>query len=795
MLSTAKKKDKAVFLFVPLLIAVLCFFVVYASGIGSYYESYENIISSTYPDYMILNENSSVFQNPNFSKTSINNLFSLEDYEYMGYLESEIIIGEFSKTDFAIVWAPSSYYYKYANLTLNTGEFLIESSLQNEYFNDSNQIFTSFRLNNGFEINETLLLVNFVQRGEIFVSNSLSDILKKEFEPDLYYIFMNDETFENLFVEQLGEVNSYNVYFFQFKRNEIYSKAISKITDFLKTKESKLNSHFGYQYIGKEYRFQQELLREKLVYFENNIKAVRNIQMIPLLLIIGVFTTSLVYITSRTYISNQSDSINLFRIRGGRKSEIYKLFLGSEMKIIFFTYLSSLFISIIILFSIIPSFLKFSVNYLILAGTLLLIVIACGAFQIIMLLRSLQKRDSYQSTEKNIIEGLKAFIKDVGILTIPSAMCFFIFFLLSNILWEFVTTFEIWELILYLLTILLVIYLSTRKTLLKIGVSMIFAFTKRVKIFRYTKQKSKKILLKRNLLSKLIIVFILLMSISFSVLDSYNHYLIENEQYNQICDITINYPISSRYNVENELQEYVNRSIELIHFRFIKEIVTIQGGIVSVDGYCINSTKIDELFENEIFQDSYTGLKTPHEVSEKLSESNRSMIVSKGVSIKTDKGIGENLSFFWRDTDKYYTGQINDYVETIPIFSWLTKNYYSGNTVSSSVNFIVLNSDFEENLLEIENLDIISILSLKKTITREEVRSQIEKLNSMKHLGIKIIDFTNIRFFDKYYQSVIIQPEFLLILIILIGIALFIFLLENSNQLFNRQIKSFSVFF
>ena len=41
----------------------------------------------------------------------------------------------------------------------------------------------------------------------------------------------------------------------------------------------------------------------------------------------------------------------------------------------------------------------------------------------------------------------------------------------------------------------------------------------------------------------------------------------------------------------------------------------------------------------------------------------------------------------------------------------------------------------------------------------------------------------------------IIQPKFLLILIILVGITLFLFLFENSIQLFNKQVESFKVFF
>ncbi len=793
MLFNTKKKDKVVFLFIPLLVASLCFFVVYASSSSNYYENYESIISNCYPDYLILNENSSVFQNPNFSKTNINNLFSLEDYEYMGYLESEIRIGEFNRTNFAIIWAPSSYYHKYANLTLNTGEFVIESSLQNEYFNDSNQILISFKLYNGLEINETLLLTNIVQREEIFVSSSLRDILRHEFKPDLFYIFINDETFKNLFVEELSDVKTYNLFLFQFKRDAIYSTVFAKITDFLKVKESQLNSYFGYQYPGDEYSFQQDLLREKLMYFNNEYSFFSNFQLIPVILIVGVFIVSLIYITTKTYISNQRDTINLFRIRGGKKSEIYKLFLRSEIKIMFYTYLVSLLLSIIILLSITPAFLKFSQNYLILAGTQILIVIACGAYQIIMLLRSIGKKNSYQSTKSTVTGRTRSLIKEIGLLSIPSAIFIILITLSLEILWDFQDSLKMWKLIVYFILILIFSFVITRDSLLKIGIAINSVFTKRNKIFRFTKQMSKKIILQRNLMFKLLVIYILLISASFSVIDSYKHYLIENEQFNQLCDITIKYPISSRNNVENELHEYVNKSIELIHFKLTAS--RVEGWPFSLDGFCINSTKIGNLFENIKFKDSYSGLKTTQEVKEDLSLNKTSMIISKGVSMYTAKSIGENLLFHMRETDKYYSGQIDDFVETIPLFTWFTKNYYSGNTNAVIVKFIILNSDFEDNLLETENLDIISVISLNKTVTKEILIDQITELNSVKHLGIEIIDFTNIRFSDKDYQHMIIQPKFLLILIILLGITLLLFLFENSIQLFNKQVESFKVFF
>ncbi|MHA1622598.1 MAG: hypothetical protein ACTSVO_10685 [Candidatus Heimdallarchaeaceae archaeon] len=795
MLKNAKKKDEVIFLVVPLLIASLCFFVVYISSISNYYDNYETLISNSYPDYLILKENSSVFHNPSFSKTNISNKFSLEDYEYMGYLESEIKLGEFNKTSFAIIWAPNSYYMKCSNLSLDLGEIFVESYLRNEYLNNSNQIFTLFSLSNGYEINTTLVLKNYVQREEVFVNDSLMHILNIEFNPELSYIFMNDETFENLFFEQLDEVSTYDLYLFQFKRNILYSTFISKITTYLKIEENKLNSYFDYQYNKFEFSFQQKLLREKLIRFENEYKFFGYFQIPLLLLIVGLFNISLINISTKTYSSNQSNNINLYRIRGGKRSETYKLFLKNEIKIMFLAYFISLVISLIISFSVVPSFLKFSLNYLTLAGTLVLIIVACGAYQIIMLVNSLQKRETLQSKKKNNLERLLSFFKEIGILIIPSVMCVLFYIILTGTLREFEISFKIWKIVLYFILILAFSYLISKETLLKTGFLITSKITRKVKLFKYTKHLSKKLLLQKNLLSKLIVIFVLLISTSFSVLDSYNHYLSKNEQFNQISDITINYQVEACSKVDKELREYVNSSVEIIHFRFSKEIVTIEGGTITVDGYSINSTKINQLFENENFKDSYSGLESVQEVSSKLIDNRNSIIVSEGVSRKTQKGIGESLNFFIPETGKHYSGEINDYVKTTPIFSWFTKNYYSKSTGSSSVNFIILNSDFEENLLEYKNLEVISVINLKESKTKEEVINQIDKLNSQEHLGIKIIDFTKISFFDEEYQSLFIQREFLLMLIILISSTLVTFLLEYSNQLFNQQIDNFKVFF
>jgi len=774
MLFKTKKVDKSVYLLIPLIIATLCFFVIYASSIANYYDNYENIISNTYPDYIIIKENSSVYQNPNYSKDNINNLFSLEMYEYIGYLESEITVGHYNQSKFAIVWAPSSYYFNCVNVTLSTGEFLIDNSLRDEYFNYSSLITLQFNLNDGFETNETLTLVNFVQSDEIFFSTSLYDILISELDPDLNYIFMNDETFENLFTEVLDEVSTYNLYLFQFKRNEIYSTGVTEITNLLRTKENQLNSYYGIQYIKYEYMFQQELLREKLVSFENEISIFNGIQLSLLFLIGGGIIFSLIYLTAQTFLLKQEDRINLFRARGGKKSEIYSILIRNEVKLLLFTYLSSLPVSLLILYLLVPSYLKFLTNYLILAGTQLLIVILCGAIQIIILLRSLRTKRDNIHIEKTIFDKVTIILKEIAFVSITFAILLTVFLLPTAVLWEYENNLNYLTIFLYFPILVLVTYLSTKMFIIKFGASISFLLAKESILLGYIKQNTKKILFKRKLIFKLIIIFTLIVSVSLTVIDSYKNYLTKSDQFNQIADITIVYPSSSSFVVENSLRNFVNESIEIVHFESNQAIQTIYGLKTRIDGFCINTTKLDDLFENKKFEDSYTGTKNIEEAKESFDSENNSIIISGGVRAITNKEIGDNISFYWDETDTYYNKQIIDYVETIPIFSWFTKFFYSGNRQSSSLQFLILKSNFEKNLLETKNLDIISTISINDANTKETIIKQINELNSEQHLGIEIIDFSKIKFADEDYQIFVIKPEFLLVLLVLIGISLFV---------------------
>jgi len=795
MIATAKKKDKILFLVIPLLIVALTFFAVYASSISVYYTNYEDIISNSFPDYMIFKENSTIFNNPDFSKEIVRNVFSLDDYECMGYIKSEIKLGQFNKTKFAIIWATSSYYKEHSNLTLNVGEFLIQSSLQNEYFNDSSEIYCNFELENGYEINETLYLVNFIQKKEIFVSQSLMDVLVSEFDDNLLYVFMNDETFSNLFLSQIDLVTTYNLFLFQFKKTELFSIAFNKITDFLKTKENQLNIHFEYQSVGIEFIFQQELLREKLIRFENENRFFEYLQLPLVFILVGIFNVVLLTISARTYINNQSEGINLFRIRGGKKSEIYKMFLLDGLKIALYSYPLLFLISFLFLLILVPTYLKFSLNYLNLIGSLLLIIIISCAYQIIIQLRSLQRKKLAQETNKSLMRSIRTFFKEIGILSIPSAISILVFIIFTGTLIEFEKSIQIWQVFIYFPIILVFSYFLTKDTFIKMGGVFFSLLTRKNKLFKFTRGLSKDILMKRNSLSKLITVFILLLSLSFSVVDSYNRYLTQNNEFNQISDITISYPISSRFRIENNLSPYVNNSVEILHFQFIKETVSIEGGQIIVDGYCINSSKINYLFNIEELSNKYPGDKTTQEVGETLLANNRTMIISQSTLFHTNKNVGDNFSFYLRERSKYYSGQIIDKVKVTPLFSWLTKNYYSGNRVSSLVDFIILNSDFEVKLQDFDNIDIISILNLKENVSTQQIRDLINQVNSMEHLGIEIIDFTQIKFFDEDFRILLVTPEFRILIIILIGIALYMFLLENSNQLFKEQIEGYRVFF
>ena len=347
MLETTMKKTNFIYLFLPLLLTSLCFFAVYGSNLASYYENYEGVISNCFPDYAILKENSSIFQNPSYNKTVVIENISLDDYSHIGFFTCQTSLGFYNSSYYVIICAPEDYYRSYANLSLSYNEIYLESSLRNEFFNDTNSILSTFMVSESISLNRTLTINNFIQKSDFFVNNMF--FIESKIFIEAKYLFMTDRTFEVIFKNHLQLMKYYEMYLFQFERQEIYSQPISKLESYLQVKETEINYYFDYDYQGIEYSFQQRTLKEQLVYLDDNYAELNFLQMLGLYMLIVIFTIIIISYTSETYVLNQREKIALFRIRAGKRSDIFKYFVRNELIVILLTFCISYMFSLMFL--------------------------------------------------------------------------------------------------------------------------------------------------------------------------------------------------------------------------------------------------------------------------------------------------------------------------------------------------------------------------------------------------------------------------------------------------------------
>ncbi len=613
------------------------------------------------------------------------------------------------------------------------------------------------------------------------------------------YLFMTDRTFEAIFKNHLQLIKYYEVYLFQFERQEIYSQPISKLKSYLQVKETEINNYFDYDYQGIEYSFQQRTLKEQLAYLDDNYTVLNFIQMLGLYMLIVIFTIIIISYTSETYVLNQREKIALFRIRGGKRSDIFKYFVRNEIIVILLTFCTSFIFSLVFLVITEPSFLKFKENYLVLGGSLFVFILSAGAFQTIKVIRKLTKKRIEVVSEKTLLKKVKNIPKDLVYLSLPVIFCVILFILLLGISWTFEMTIieNAWILISFICSVLVFYFLILKDRLLSAGHTIIKLLSKRIPIFRYTKTLSQRILSKRLRISKLTIMFMLILSFSFSSLDSFKFYEVKNENYNQIGDLTLIFPTSSAERVQQNLAQYVNISIEFQHIQFEKNYVTQENdsSTLTIDGYIINKSKIEYLFSNEKFSGTYSGKQNLEEIENKFMTQQNTSIISEELASCLKMEINNSFIISLNEFENPYRLEIIDIVSITPIFSWLSKYYFAGNRAAFSPSYILLNSDFESNISQLGDLNTISTLILSKSKDLKIVKERILTLNENEHLGINILDFQQINFADEDSLDLIIKPHFLIFIISVISFALFFFLFDYSNYVFKEQIDGFRVFF
>jgi len=796
MLETTMKKTYFIYLFLPLLLTSMCFFAVYGSNLASYYENYETVISNSFPDYVILKENSSIFLNASYSKTVVIDNIPLDDYSHIGFFTCQTTLGYFNTSDFVIICAPVEYYHSYTNLSLSYNEIYLESSLRNDFFNDTNSILSTFKISESISLNHTLTINNFIQKSDFFVNDMF--FIESKIFIEAKYLFMTDRTFEAIFKNHLQLIKYYEMYLFQFERQEIYSQPISKLKSYLHIKETEINHYFDYDYQGIEYSFQQRTLKEQLAYLDDNYTELNFFQMLGLYMLIVIFTIIIISYTSETYVLNQREKVTLFRIRGGKRSDIFKYFVRNEIIVIPLTFCTSFIFSLVFLVFTEPSFLRFKENYLVLGGSLFVFILLAGAFQTIRVIRKLTKKHIEVVSDKILLQKLKNILKDLVYLIFPVIFCLILFVLLLGISWTFDMTIieNAWILISFLCSVLVFYFLILKDRLLSAGHTIIKLLSKRIPIFRYTKTLSQRILSKRLRISKLTIMFILILSFSFSSLDSFKFYKVKSENYNQIGDLTLIFPTSSAERVQQSLAQYVNISIEFQHIQFYRNYITQENysSFLIIDGYIINKSKIEYLFHNDKFSGTYSGKQNLAEIENKFMTQVNSSIISEELASCLKMEINNSFVFSLSEFENPYRLEIIDIVSITPIFSWLSK-YFTGNRYAFSPSYILLNSDFESNISQIGDLNTISTLILSESKDLKTVKERILVLNENEHLGINILDFQQINFADEDYLDLIIKPHFLIFIISVISFALCFFLFDYSNYVFKEQIDGFRVFF
>ena len=791
MLKENNKRSTIILLLLPLLLISICFFTVYSSDISTYYQNYDEIITNSFPDYLTFNENASFIHTPKFQRDTVIQEFSLEDYTHLGFFSCETALGDKNFPLMTIIWAPSSFYEEYLNLSLLEGEIFVGSSLRNEYFNYTTTLFASFKPAESLIINSSFTLKNFIQTEDIFIGKMLSNLQGDKLGTNGKYICMTDDTFNTIFSEHLNNFCFYNIFMFKFERETIYSLPIDQITKFLDTNERNINSYFEYQ-TDSDLIFIQFSLKWQLERFDEQYSGVKIFQMLIIYLVVTFLATISLAFTVESYITNQRATINLFRLRGGKRYDIFKKYFNIELKLIILTSLIVYIFSIGYIAIVAPAFLHFNTNFFKLAGSVLAFVILCGSIQIFMLVRYISQKKTVEHSSTVLMQKMKNIIKDLLFSLIPTLFCVLLYFFLFALLLSNEVFVNYWILGLFYIAMLMLSFIITRNRILRVGTLIFSAFSKLYGIFSYTKEFSQKVLLKRLKMSKLLIVYIIILSLFISMFDSINSYETRNEVYNEVGDLTIVYPKSSSFQVQQILAQYIDLSIEFSHFIIKKQYIDAENSIrnIRIDSYILNHSKIDDLFECEKFKKFYAGLEDLEIIKSKFHDSNAT-IVSETLSSELQKEIGNTL-ILKIATHSTYRAEIIDIVEILPVFSWISMHYFFPSAVS---NYILLNNEFTENISELEDSETWAILIMNNSCDRNQLIEIINNLNNNLHLGISIIDFGETNLIDEDYAGIMINSTQIVIIIVILSVALSFFTSEYCKQMFSEQLNGFRVFF
>lgn len=801
LLNIGGKSIKFRYIIVPLILSSICFITIYSNDLTIYYGNYDEIISDSFTDYMAIKENVSYLYTEDYIDINIQAQLQLDEYSHIGFMSSTIEINHTETFPVTVIWAPEEFYNNQCNLSIEENGFLIDSSLRDKNLNISQLLLTSFQFEGSLNVNGTLLFQGFVPLSKIAQTKILEAFFYKYIDGNC--MFINDETFDNLFGGYFSQIETQEAFIFKFKRSQIYNQPIENIITYLATEEEKIHYIFEVdaEDINNNRIIIQYSLKGQLELFNSNFQEVKVFQRISLYLLISIIVILSLVFTSQGYLNSQKNKIALFKMRGGKDYQISLTFVSTEIKAIGIVFFLSYIYSLIYLRITVPLFLRFGLNYAKLAGTVLAFVVLSGSFQLFLLIQKTRRTINEANIDSTLFRKLYNIAKEIFILLIPIAFATLFFISIYLLLFGNENDINYWLFGIFCAVLLIFSLLLNKHRILKIGTLVNLLFAKFYSVFKYTKNLSRKVLIKEKGIAKLLVIYVMVISLFFSVLDSFAAFNIRNEAYNEIGDLTIVYPITSSSDVYNNLSTYVDSSIDFYHTYFKTEYIseTNTQGIISqkLDGFIINQSKIQSLFDSQQYKEEYSGERNIENIEQEFENKSNSVIISKGLSELIDKRIGNYLFYTHTSTGSLrYTKEIIDVVDIIPTFSWLSFYYYTNPSSSSSPenpNYILLNSNTSD-VSSYEFVETLSILFLKNNTTKEQFTSLINSLNSEFHYDISVIDFGHTKFVTEFVD-VFLRPEQLITIIVILSILLSYYIFEYCRQIFNDQLNGFSVFF
>ena len=801
------KKEYILLLLFPLIFSTICYFTIFTGEVANYYESVDTIIQNSFPDFVIKKESDSFLYTEQFQKQTIMELFPLDEYTHIGILKTSTIVNNNKSLKLTVISAEQEIYQKYYNFTLNNGEVFLDSSLRN-LIPSSNELNFSFINKSKGSVNITLSIKGYAFLNSIFPKEFLSIIDYRTYplnNMDNKYILITDKTFDTIFRGKIENFQFTDYFLFKFSRRILYSQKVDEMLKYINSIESEIKFHF--QVVGKKNDFYYTL-KWKLEYNKELYLVVELLQLGLLFILASLITFLFISITSESYINKQREKYALFRLRGGKRYELFKEIILISMKNFFYTY----FVVSILALSYVMIFYSSLLHYRWIFGSFALTLFGFEFciinLQILFLIRYLKveqnkqfiyENNNYEYFLRKLGRMISVVFKELVLPLIPTLTIGIIFY---YYIFEFMFGIELyvnyWILGLFYLFFITISFFISKKRIYWIGTQTINVLNKIEGVITYSKKATRKIIVKNQKMLKLLTIFILILSSYLSIIDSYNRYQLKNKEFNDLGDLTIVYPALNNEMVQHSLKNFVSNSVE-ISYREATSIVKSDLGTyvrhIKIDIFAINNSKIMEFVKINKFSENYEGSKDVNKSLTEIYENTNKIIISQDIASKIEKEIGDTFAFYTYDDftgDDWTKKEIVDVVDTIPLFSWLSFYYFQGDDSTYYPRFMLVNDKAfnQQNFFE----DTVSILTLKETLDKSTVIKEIMRINQEQHLDIQILDYST-HLIPRDYSYLLTRFSQTIAYLILFSLVVLILIVSYTIEISQKQLRYFSVFF